>query len=68
MPLPREIDLLGIYMPTVTLLFLVTLAIGWGIDRVIAWFGLYTYAWHPILLRVSLFTCFYGVVALYFYQ
>ncbi len=66
--MPREIDLLGVYMPTLTLLFLITLAIGWGIDRLIAWWGFYTNAWHSILLRVSLFVCFFGVIALYVYQ
>ncbi len=66
--MPREIDLLGVYMPTLTLLFLATLAVGWAIDRFIASLDLYTHAWHPILLRVSLFICFYGAVALYVYQ
>lgn len=67
-PLPREIALFGIYMPSLTLLFLLCLAVGWALDRLIAWSGLYQYAWHPILLRVSLFTCFYGVLALYIYR
>lgn len=65
--MPREIALFGIYMPTLTLLFLICLIVGWGLDRLIAWLGFYQHAWHPILLRVSLFICFYGALGLYIY-
>ena len=66
--IPREIALFGVYMPNLTLLFLLCLPLGWVVDRVLAWYGLYQHAWHPTLLRASLFTCLYGVVALYTYR
>ena len=66
--MPREIALFGVYMPNLTLLFLLTLAGGWVIDRLVAWCGLYRHAWHPTLLRVSLFTCLYGALVLYVYH
>ncbi len=66
--MPREIALFGVYVPSLTLLFLVTLAGGWALDRLAAWLGLYRQAWHPTLLRMSLFTCLYGLIALYVYR
>ena len=36
--------------------------------RLVAWSGLYRHAWHPTLLRVSLFTCLYGALMLYVYH
>ncbi|MNE53582.1 efflux system membrane protein [compost metagenome] len=66
--MPREIALFGVYLPNLTLLFVITLAVGWGIDRLVAWSGLYRHAWHPTLLRVSLFTCLYGALMLYVYH
>lgn len=66
--MPREIALFGVYMPSLTLLFLLTLAGAWGIDRLLAWYGFYRHAWHPTLLRVSLFICLYCALALFIYQ
>lgn len=66
--MPREIALFGVYLPNLTLLFVITLAVGWGIDRLVAWSGLYRHAWHPTLLRVSLFVCLYGALMLYVYH
>mgnify|MGYP003589416269 CR=1 FL=1 len=66
--MPREVVFFDIYMPNLTQLFLLTLLVGWGIDRVAAWCGLYQHAWHPTMLRVSLFVCLYGAVALYIYR
>ena len=50
--MPREIAVHGVYLPSLTLLFLITLVGGWLIDRVAARLGLYRLAWHPVLLRV----------------
>jgi hypothetical protein len=66
--MPREIALFGVYLPNLTLLFVITLAVGWGIDRLVAWSGLYRHAWHLTLLRASLFTCLYGALMLYVYH
>jgi hypothetical protein len=66
--MPREIALFGVYLPNLTLLFVITLAVGWGIDRLVAWSGLYRHAWHPTLLRASLFICLYGALTLCVYH
>ncbi|MFC2972074.1 DUF1656 domain-containing protein [Azotobacter bryophylli] len=66
--MPREIAIGGVYMPSLTLLFLLTLAGAWVIDRLLAWYGFYRNAWHPTMLRASLFVCIYGALALYIYH
>ncbi|CAD5108717.1 DUF1656 domain-containing protein [Zestomonas carbonaria] len=66
--MPREIALHGVYLPTVTLLFLIALALTWGLDRLLAWVGLYRFTWHPSLFRVCLFACLYGGMALFVYS
>lgn len=66
--MPREVQVLGVYMPSLTLLFLLCVLVGWGLDRLLAWLGFYRYAWHPTLLRVSLFICLYGALALCIYR
>lgn len=63
--MPREIALHGVYLPTVTLLFLIALGVTWGLDRVLAWIGLYRFTWHPALFRICLFVCLYGGMALF---
>ena len=55
-------------MPSLTLLFLLTLPPAWALDRLFAWRGLYRHAWHPTLLRVSLFACLYCALALIIYH
>ncbi|GAD64691.1 DUF1656 domain-containing protein [Aquipseudomonas alcaligenes] len=66
--MPREVALFGLYLPSLTLLFLLTLPLAWALDRLFAWRGLYRHAWHPTLLRVSLFTCLYCALALTIYH
>ena len=66
--MPREVALFGLYLPSLTLLFLLTLPPAWALDRLFAWRGLYRHAWHPTLLRVSLFTCLYCALALTIYH
>ena len=66
--MPREVAVLGVYIPSLTLLFLCALLLCWGLDRLLAWLGCYRHAWHPTLLRVSLFTCLYGALALCIYR
>ncbi len=55
--MPREIAIHGVYMPTLTLLFVIAAALTWGLDRIFASVGLYRFTWHPALFRVSLFAC-----------
>ncbi|KPB52741.1 MULTISPECIES: DUF1656 domain-containing protein [Pseudomonas syringae group] len=66
--MPREIAFHGVYMPTLTLMFLLAMVLGWTLDRLLAGFDLYRYFWHPALLRLSLFVCIFGALALPLYR
>ncbi|HGM8183174.1 TPA: DUF1656 domain-containing protein [Pseudomonas aeruginosa] len=66
--MPREIAIHGVYMPTLTLLFVIAAALTWGLDRIFASVGLYRLTWHPALFRVSLFACLYGGLSLTIYR
>ncbi|MNE47302.1 efflux system membrane protein [compost metagenome] len=66
--LPREVAFHGVYMPIMTLLFIVAALLGWGLDRVFAWVGLYRFTWHPALFRVCLFACLFGALSLTVYR
>ena len=66
--MPREIAIHGVYMPTLTLLFVIAAALTWGLDRIFASVGLYRFTWHPALFRVRLFACLYGGLSLTIYR
>lgn len=66
--MPREIAIHGVYMPTLTLLFVIAAALTWGLDRIFASVGLYRFTWNPALFRVSLFACLYGGLSLTIYR
>lgn len=66
--MPREIAFHGIYMPTMTLMFLIAAGLAWGLDRFLAGFDLYRFFWHSALLRLSLFVCLFGALALTVYR
>lgn len=66
--MPREIAIHGVYMPTLTLLFVIAAALTWGLDRIFASVGLYRFTWPPALFRVSLFACLYGGLSLTIYR
>ncbi|MDV6586939.1 DUF1656 domain-containing protein [Pseudomonas aeruginosa] len=66
--MPREIAIHGVYMPTLTLLFVIAAALTWGLGRIFASVGLYRFTWHPALFRVSLFACLYGGLSLTIYR
>ena len=66
--MPREIAFHGIYMPTMTLMFLIAAGLAWGLDRFLAGFDLYRFFSHPALLRLSLFVCLFGALALTVYR
>lgn len=66
--MPREIAFHGLYMPTVTLMFMLAAVLAWMLDRVLSWLDLYRFFWHPALLRLSLFSCIFGAMALTVYR
>lgn len=66
--MPREVDLFGLLMPSLLPLFVACLLAQWGFDSLLARSGLYNHAWHPALLRLSLFVCLFGGLGLLVYH
>lgn len=66
--MPREIALFGVYVPIMSLLFLWTLALAWALDRWLSALDAYRFFWHPALLRLCLFFCLFGALALIVYR
>jgi len=66
--LPREFAFHGVYMPTLTLLFVCAALLCWGLDRALAAVGVYRFTWHPALFRVCLFVCLFGAMGLAVYR
>ena len=66
--MPRELAFHGVYMPTVTVMFLVAMVLSWALDRFMSGLDLYRFFWHPALLRLALFICLYCALALCVYR
>jgi hypothetical protein len=65
--MPREIAFHGLYMPTVTVMFLIATVLAWVLDRILSALDLYRFFWHPALLRLSMFACIFGGLGLTVY-
>jgi hypothetical protein len=66
--MPREFAFHGVYMPTMTLMFILALVLAWLLDRLLAALDAYRFFWHPALLRLCLFVCIFGALALTVYR
>jgi hypothetical protein len=66
--MPGDVAVLDTYVPTLVLVFIAGVAIGWVLDRVIAYTGLYRLVWHPSLFRASLLACVCGGLGLAVYR
>lgn len=66
--MPREIAILGAYVPAVVVLCLGGAALTWVLDRLLAATGLYGLVWHPSLFRASLLVCVCGLLGLTVYR
>ena len=66
--MPREVELLGFYMPTLLPIFVLAFGLQWLIDSWLGRTGLYEMVWHPSLFRFSLFVCLFGVLGLALYR
>lgn len=64
----RELAIGGVYVPTLTLTFFIAAAIAWVLGGLIAQSNVYRLFWHPALMRVSVFTCIFGALALGIYR
>lgn len=66
--MPREIAVLGAYLPTLVPLCIGGAALTWLVDRLLASVGLYRFVWHPALFRASLLACICGALGLAVYR
>ncbi|MEJ2654726.1 MAG: DUF1656 domain-containing protein [Acidihalobacter sp.] len=62
--MPRELSVLGALVPSLMLVFLFSLLLQWGVDRLSGRLGLYRHVWNPPLLRLAVFVCIFGGLGL----
>ncbi|MEJ2631713.1 MAG: DUF1656 domain-containing protein [Acidihalobacter sp.] len=62
--MPRELSVLGALVPSLMLVFLFSLLLQWGVDRLSGRLGLYRHVWNPPLLRLAVFACIFGGLGL----
>jgi hypothetical protein len=66
--MPRDIEIRGLYVPTLLLLFVIAAALQWGIDSLLGRLGWFGSIWHPPLFRLALFVCLFAGTALAVYR
>ena len=59
--MPREIAMFDALVPSLFLVFLLSVAVHAALDKVLGWWGVYRFVWHPPLFRFSCFVCIFGV-------
>jgi hypothetical protein len=62
--MPREIALLDALVPSIFLVFLLSVVLEVALDKVLGRCGVYRYVWHPPLFRLSCFVCIFGICGL----
>lgn len=65
--MPREIAVFGILMPSLLILFVLSLLINVVVDWLCGHFGIYRFVWHRSLFRLCLLVCIFGALALLIY-
>ncbi|MGJ8515549.1 DUF1656 domain-containing protein [Carnimonas bestiolae] len=65
--MPREVMLGDALAPGLLVLFVASLLLMWGIDKLAARYGVYHYVWHPGLFRLALFTSVFALIGLVFF-
>ena len=63
-----DINLDGVFVPPLFIIFVACLALAGFADRLLAMTGAYRLVWHPALFRACLFVCLFGAVALHYYE
>jgi hypothetical protein len=60
----REVALFDALVPTLFLVFLVSVVLQTLLDRVMGHYGVYRHVWHPPLFRLSIFFCLFSTCGL----
>jgi hypothetical protein len=55
-----DFDLVGAYVPTLALWFVISLAIFVAVDALLTWGGFYRLFWHAPLASFALFVCLFA--------
>jgi len=66
--MPRELNFLELYLPSLILVLAIATLLMWLLDRVLIALNLYRFFWHPPLARLSLFICLFSALALTIYR
>jgi hypothetical protein len=66
--MPREVDLSGVYVPSLLVAFVLALPVFWLLDGMLARAGVYRWVWHIDLFRLCLFVVMFGSLGLYWYR
>jgi len=66
--MPLDITLVGIQMPTLLVVFIITAVLQVLVDRVMSDAGVYKYVWHPGLFRTAVFVCLFTLPCLLIYH
>jgi protein AaeX len=66
--MPREVDVLGVYFPSLLIAFLGVVPVFLLLDGVLARLGCYRWVWHIDVFRLSLFLALFCSVGLYWYR
>jgi protein AaeX len=56
-PMLREVAILGAFVPSLLLYFLVAIPLFLAFDKLTSHLGFYRFVWHPALARFALFVC-----------
>jgi hypothetical protein len=66
--MPRELDILGIYVPSLLVALIAMMPVYWVLDGALARTGFYRWVWHIDLFRMCLFIVLFGMSGLYLYR
>jgi hypothetical protein len=66
--MPREIDILGVYVPSLLIALLATMPVYWLLDVLLAKLGVYRWVWHIDLFRLGVFVVMFTVWGNYLYR
>jgi len=62
--MPRELTLLDALVPTLFVMFILSVILHSILETLFGRLGLYRHVWHPPLFRISIFACIFGVLGL----
>ncbi|MDX3925000.1 MAG: DUF1656 domain-containing protein [Shinella sp.] len=61
--MPAEVDIYGVYLPSLLVLMFVAFIISIAVRRLLAWFGAYALVWHRGLFDLALYVLLLGGVS-----